>query len=279
MKTKRIMAICGLLMGSFSPQAQTLFPPSLAIAEKENTINKRVVPYTHLREADVMWEKRVWRVIDLREKINHPLYFPTSETSSRHSLIQVLKKALLSNEIIAFSDPEFLSPLSLAEVEKKLVKCDSIEPDSISEITGEALKGKKRQVCDVEAIYNQVISYEVMEEWFFDKQKSTMEVRILSICPRKYDEEKDLHIPLFYVYFPSCRPVLARNEVFNSRNDAERRSYDDIFQKRMFNSYITKESNVYDRNIAEYAHGIDALLESERIKENVFKCESDLWHY
>jgi hypothetical protein len=47
----------------------------------------------------------------------------------------------------------------------------------------------------------------------------------------------------------------------------------------MFSSYIVKESNVYDRSIQSYARGVDALLESERIKEELFTVEHDLWHY
>ena len=46
---------------------------------KEHHPAKRVIPYTPLREADVMWLKRIWRVLDLREKINHPLYYPVEK--------------------------------------------------------------------------------------------------------------------------------------------------------------------------------------------------------
>jgi hypothetical protein len=45
----------------------------------------------------------------------------------------------------------------------------------------------------------------------------------------------------------------------------------------MFGSYIYKETNVFDRIIDEYAQGIDALMESERIKEEIFLLEHDLW--
>ncbi|MFM7105989.1 MAG: hypothetical protein ACKOW8_10755 [Flavobacteriales bacterium] len=40
-----------------------------------------------------------------------------------------------------------------------------------------------------------------------------------------------------------------------------------------------KEDNVFDRRIDEYALGVDRLMESERIKNDFFELEHDLWHY
>ena len=248
------------------------------IYDKENSVNRRFIPYTFLREADVQWERRVWRLIDLREKVNHPLYFPTTEVNGRVSFIQVIKKAALTGEIMCFSDEEFLSPMTISQVKEKLVFCDSAENRDIDPNSGEEIITKVWR-CDSTSIYEKVLTYRVKEDWFFDKQKSVLEVRILGLCPQKNDEAKGIDIPLFWIYFPACRPVFAANETFNTKNDAERRTFEDIFWKRQFNSFVIKETNVYDRNIVEYAKGIDALLESDRIKKNIFEYEHDLWHF
>ena len=47
----------------------------------------------------------------------------------------------------------------------------------------------------------------------------------------------------------------------------------------MFSSYIIKEANVMNRKIQQYMLGLDALLEAERIKEEIFNIEHDLWEY
>jgi gliding motility associated protien GldN len=122
------------------------------------------------------------------------------------------------------------------------------------------------------------------EDWFFDKQRSVMDVRILGLCPMKEKADPTSgevigYSPLFWVYFPECRATFAKAEVYNTKNDAERRSLDDIFWKRMFSSYIHKESNVYDRVVVSYATGLDVLLESDRIKDDIFVYEHDLWHF
>ena len=44
-----------------------------------------------------------------------------------------------------------------------------------------------------------------------------------------------------------------------------------FFEKRMFGSNILMESNIMNRSISDYMVGLDALLESERIKEEIFK--------
>jgi hypothetical protein len=86
-------AILFLSFGS-SVDAQTVLDGPYV---KEHTPTRKVVPYTHLREADVMWAKRVWRVIDLREKMNHPLYYPVEPINDRKSLFDIIKQALMSS--------------------------------------------------------------------------------------------------------------------------------------------------------------------------------------
>jgi gliding motility associated protien GldN len=84
---------------------------------------------------------------------------------------------------------------------------------------------------------------------------------------------------MFWIYYPEARFSFVSAEVYNKGNDAERRTYEDIFWKRRFSSYIYKETNVYNRRINTYMSGLDALLEAEKIKEDIFNMEHDLWEY
>ena len=250
------------------------------IYDKENANYRRFIPYTHLREADVAWEKRVWREIDLREKINHPLYLPINydpSSNGRWSLIRLLQKYIVSGQLLAFRDEDFLIPLELADVKSKLVQCDSVKESNFDENGEEILTS--RWNCDSVTILKQISVFRLKEDWFFDKQKSVLEVRILGMQALLRDEEKGGLKDLFWVYFPACRPFFAKHEVFNTKTDSERRTFEDIFWKRQFSSYVFKETNVYDRQFLDYSQGIDLLLESDRVKNDIFRWEHDLWHF
>jgi hypothetical protein len=88
-------------------------------------------------------------------------------------------------------------------------------------------------------------------------------------------------MPLAWIRYndPEVRELLANSEVYNMDNDRARRSYDDIFRKRLFSSYIIRESNDFNRRIEDYASGIDAMMESQRIEDYLFEMEEDMWEY
>lgn len=282
MKTLRA-ALVGIFFLSciYSADAQYVLD---GVYQKEHTVKRRVIPYAHLREGDVMWLKRVWRQIDLREKINYPLYYPTSKINDRQSMFEVIKQALVNDgTITAYSvgpigaDDEFTTPMTVDEVKSLLFEIDTQYTEDLN--TGDFVP----VVQEIEVKTENIKKYNIKEEWFFDRQRSVMDVRIIGICPMKL-KKNDLgevvgDQPLFWLYYPEVRHVFALQEVYNRANDSERRTLEDIIWKRQFGSYITKESNVYDRTIGEYKGGLDALLEAEKIKEGLFLQEHDVWHF
>lgn len=279
---------------SFSTSAQRNLDGPLVndgIYEKETVKQRIPIPYPHLREADAIWSKRVWRIVDLRQRMNHPLYFPTSRMYDRTSFVQRLMDAIKFNEINAYDadvDDEFSALISYDQILTKIGAKDRERKD-ISPITGRdtiiIIPGSIK--------WEEIRELEIKEEWFFDRQHSTMQVRVVGICPiRVYTriaqgatnldmEGETLKMRLFWIYYPHARVVLANTAAFNAKNDAQRNSFDDIFFKRTFSSYIVQESNVYDnRRINEYIYGgLPNMRESERIKSEIFNWEHDVWEY
>jgi len=279
---KRAIALFGffVFISSFS-YSQTILDGAYI---KEHVRTKKVVPYPPVREADVLWSKRIWRTINLKEKINYSFYYPIEPIKGRLSLFDVIKQSLLVDGSLtayspgpAFQDDEFTTPLSPEEIKTIFIKKDTSMIEDID--TGEFIE----VVQDIELGSTQITQYRLKEIWYFDKQTSSIQVRIIGIAPMKeYYSEEGLMLgyqPIFWLYYPECRYVFVNYESFNPKNDAQRISFDDLLSKRIFNSYIIKEENVYDRMIGAYASGIDAMLESERIKKEIFNWEHDLWSY
>ena len=251
---------------------------------KETNLTKRVIPYPHLREADVMYKRRIWQEIDLRQKFNHPFYFPLDPIQDRQNLFDVVREALLvEGSLVAYSagplgdDDEFTFPLSADSIRKILNPVTLVkEYDDFGEVIGTIQQSN-------ELSSDKITRYRLKEDWIWDRQRSERYVRILGIAPMMEDFDVDGNSvgfrPLFWLYYPECRYVFANSEVYNMFNDAQRRTYEDLFQKRYFSSYIVKEDNSFNRAIVSYARGLDALAESERIQQELFNLEHDIWHY
>lgn len=251
---------------------------------RSDTFQKKPMPLPSVREADVFWSKMVWRIIDLREKINQPLYYPTVEVDGLASLSALLLKGIETGQLTAYdarNDDDFKTPLTISEVKEAFgaeVRTREVRNFETGEMELRTIEGEIR--------LEEVKQLMIKEEWYFDKQNSRLQVRIIGICPIQEFYREDIpDSPLqrrkvFWIYYPEARDLLASNEVFNPYNDSRRMSFDDVFVKRYFNSYIVQESNVHNnRLISQYLVGKNAMLESKLIEDKIFNFEQDLWEY
>jgi len=286
---KRVILVCmGLAMIAVAPQKIKAQDILTEVYTREHIPNKAPVPYAYVREADVMWAKDIYRIIDLKQKQNLQLYYPTRPINDRYNLVQLILWGIDNEGIRAFStdDPknEFTVPLDRAKIDDAFGAGEETirRTDLNTGMLVDTVIKNDRKTDEVKQIL-------VKEKWFFDKNHSVMNVRVVGLCPiRVYNRLDDQGLPTdiimkkqtFWVYFPEIRPLLARHELFNENNDAQRISFDDFFMQRHFSSYIFAESNVYEnRWINSYALGLDALVEADKIKDYLFEMEHDLWEY
>lgn len=153
-----------------------------------------------------------------------------------------------------------------------------------------------------------IVGYNIKEDWFFDKERSVLDKRIIAIAPvaeyivkiadgkptgqadegtlvtikadgTKSSKEETFQTEMFWLYFPDLRDVMVNYFTYNNESDAQWMSFDDLFWKRKFNAQIYRTSDKFDRNIEDYRFGVDALREAEKIKGEIRKWEHDVWNY
>ena len=245
------------------------------IVQRRTIAEKPPLSYDPVREPDILFEKRVWRVIDIREKMNQPFAYP------KRMFFTILQEAAENKEIRVFettTDGDFEKALSPDEVSAIGASIDTIT--TFDPITYEEVP----KIVRNELNPNDVLRFRIKEVWFFDEESSRLQVRILGIAPLldvrdPTTNESRGERALFWVYYPEIREVLAKEKAYTVGNDASPLTWEDMFEMRYFSSYIIKESNVRDRRLQEYVEGVDRLLEADRIKMELFNREHDLWEY
>jgi len=262
-------------------------------AAVERNLVKERLPLAHenIREDDAWYRERVWREIDIREKMNLPFRYKADEDNGNQRFILILLNALRSGDVTAFDptvDDRFTTPMTLQKIGEMIAgKCDTTQiPDFAKDPTGTKGIFKDTTVC-AEFNPDDIVKFRIKEEWVFDKESSRMYARILGIAPLKTFIDQNTgtvlgESPLFWVYYPDLRPTLAKYEVYNGKNFGARMSWEELFESRFFSSQIVKSTleNPYDMFIKSYIKDdILRLLEGENIKERIFNFEQDLWSY
>lgn len=273
----------------------TLKPSLRRDAAVEKSMFKDRIPldYEYLRADDALYTQRVWRDIDIREKINLPFRYQAQDDNGDQRFVSILVKAvrdqLKNGNAIAFNgdDDRFTTFLDSTAFEKAISggsQCDTVPQYCIDDPT---------KICKYIVICNNlnpddIVKFRIKEEWVFDREASRMFVRILGIAPMRTIMAQDQvtergNVPLFWVYYPDLRGVLARYEVYNPKNmGMSRMTWEELFEARMFSSYIIKSTldnplNKYIRSLIN--DPILRLLEGDNIKDKIFNYEQNLWQY
>ncbi|MEY3195057.1 MAG: hypothetical protein RIQ78_1154 [Bacteroidota bacterium] len=267
----------GLLLNTlvFAQKSEMALPGPLDdITERTVVTNHRSLPYQPIREADILWEKRIWRLVDVREKINQSFSAPESP------LFQIIFEAALAGDLPVYSteNDRFTKRLAVSDIQRQLYKTDTIL--TIDVVTGD----DKVQVIQNEVSWEDVKRFRIKESWFFDAKTATLQHRILGIAPllEVRDENGDfrLEMPLFWVHYPSARALLAQHKaVTHNDNWANNTTWEDIFEMRYFASTILKENNVQDLRLQDMYSGLDLVMQAEKIEAELFNREHDVWSW
>ena len=291
------LSLIVLAFGGSVVRAQNILEP-----EDENNLSsfytrtmstsRKAIPYPSLRQTDVIWETCIWRTIDFREKFNQFFYFPKGEDSlnnnqGRINLAYLIYRNAANGEFEIFDDDELKIPVDWETMYKKLNKADSTTTDPVYDDYGEMIDEGHDTIKYKSFTSDDYYKIHIKEYWYIDKQDTRMKVRIVALALvdencKEVDGDMECN-PTVRFWIPMndmrVRNILARTNSYDIYNNNAERSYDEVFVTRYFDSFVTRETNTYNRGIHDYLTGEDALLESQTIEERIFDIESDMWEY
>ena len=270
-----------------SVKAQWVEPQPNDYYQRSLTWEKKPQELGFVREADVYWSKILWRIIDVREKENQYFYFPVSPEGirGRKNLAYVIWDAILASEIELYEDDELKIPLDCAKVIERATRSDTVQMEVYDDY-GEA---------DYTTVYvphefksDDIYQYAIKEAVYLDRARSGLQVRKLGLAPMEdrykvIDGETEYMgtVTLFWIPMLSLqtRILFAKKEAYCRENLVHLPNWEYAFNSFMYSSFITREDNVWNRSIHDYLTGEDALLEAERIEEDIMNISIDMWEY
>ncbi len=241
----------------------------------------------YVRESDVYWSKTLWGIIDVREKENQYFYFPIQPEGirGRKNLAYVIWDAILANEIEVFEDDELKIPIDNEIIIARATRSDTIQMEVFDDY-GEA--DYETVLVPHQFSSEDIYQYATKQVVYMDRARSGMQMRKLAIAPmeEKYkiiDGETEYMgtYPLFWIPMNAwpVRVLLAKKEAYCRENLVHLPNWEYAFHRNMYTWFITREDNVYNRAIMDYLTGEDALLEAQRIEEEILNISLDMWEY
>ena len=255
-------------------------PPKDGFTVRADVDSNVMVPYADVREEDVYYAKRIWREVDLRDTINSVLRAEDAK------LIDILLEAVANEELTVYSNKDTTAGKLLEDNDSFKIALSAQDAlasaRGLTEGVADSTTGKIADPTLRKLRSEEFMKYRIKEDWILDTKRSIFEPRIVGIAPMKMVEGN--WQPVFWVYYNDARELLSKKRMVNPGNDASTLSFDDFFVRRLFSSYVVKETNPGNKNIVVMLgltdpKDIRKLQESEAIKKSLADFEQSLWEY
>jgi len=244
--------------------------------------NAKPFPIHDVNPNNIRFYHRYWRDILLKDPRNHKFSTPGS------TLIEALLKGVKDKKVVPY-DPTggtaentggdaFVQPMSYDQLMGKMRDTATID---ILDKDGNKI-GSRRQLNDFSP--DKVAGYRIKEDYYFDKQRSKFESRMIGIAPlitlRLTNGDTIGTQPVCWFKFNECRKIFATMDVSDPEKNLYDVSMDDMFVQRQFNSKIIEESNPLGQRIEDYIKDpADRDKESARIEKKLADYKKNIFLY
>ena len=147
--------------------------------------NDKPLPYGYVDDRDILWSVEVWEVIDLNERVNFPLLFPTDTLevdAYRRSLYDVLIKNIKNGKIKdLYVDSYFTQTKTAEAIQASMSKIDTLDIGYEQLNAGEKLSPEYVTRRNLES--SDIAQYHIRGIWYFDKRQGELKYRLLALAP------------------------------------------------------------------------------------------------
>jgi gliding motility associated protien GldN len=242
---------------------------------------RKAIPYAPLRQADVMYARRIHQKLDMREKQNLAMQWP------RNPFNELVYKAVMKG-----IDGKQLTPYQSDSLKNPYTREKVIDRISTEETVEKRPYPIERPNYTVDTTIRNTLApseikkFRIMEEWIFDKETSQYTPRIIAVAPLFKPKRGGAELEeqtIFWVEWNELRKILVNETMFNRKNDAARLTYYDFFEQRLYSSYIVKYPTEFDQDITDMPKYEDskfaALIKAQKIEQKLLEFEHDLWQW
>ncbi|MCH5232475.1 MAG: gliding motility protein GldN [Muribaculaceae bacterium] len=214
-------------------------------------------------DADISYQKRVYRKLDLNKEKNAALNFPEEVTDNQGNLMSILYNLVVEGKVPAY---EYLDGREIFTDDYKI---------NVSDM-------KERFELGDEVPSSQISAYYIIENWEFDNRSNAMTTSLEALCPiiERYSDFGDrLPYPMFWIRYADIRPFLMNVFVAaDDENDLQKYSLNDYFTLRLYDGEIYKTKNNRNLTLAQmYPDEDDLKHAQDSIDAKLINYGKDQW--
>lgn len=275
-----------------------LFAAALSFHEVE--AQERIPEYNPnsvfpIAESEIMYKRRIWRRMDLNEKMNEPFFAFGNE------ITKIIIDAVNDGRLFPYTNDSLM---------RRMPKEEFLENLKVPQFGAPALTDEERAMGftdddgwgwgddnggdkpstsrDFYFYPRQVSVLEIMEDFIFDKRRSRaywdIQTVKLIIPAKEFPEtgfQREVATFRYKDLYELFKSMPQEALWFNYRNQRENRNLADAFTMRLFSANIIKYWDPQNRYLVDIfnKHPREALLAAKWIEQELMEFEHNLWSY